>query len=510
MNADKATKRRARDTGAAGGGMTVNILDAFGQITRERAISRDELLEMIKAGLLAGVKRKFGPEANADITVDSGNGAIRIFLVKDVVEQVENPHAQISVEEARGLDLEGVEEVNVGDTVSSPEWEVPIAEFGRNAVQAVKQMIVQRVREEERNKVRAEYAHRIGELLSGTVQQVEHGNALIFLNRQTEAILPAREQVRREHWRQGDTVRAVLIDIRETTKGPQLILSRTSPAFLKALFQLEVPEIMQGIVEIRALAREPGSRSKIAVYSRDDHVDPVGACVGLKGSRVQAVVSELAGERIDIVQWTDEPKTFIERSLSPAEVYRIIIQDEETVGEKAATVVVAPDQLSLAIGRSGQNVRLASKLTGYRLDLISKEEYIAREKELLFGGKKDIFKPVTPPAEAETGPPAEAEKSAEAAGPAPAGSAAELVSRFSGGNFPLSEVRGIEAAVVESLVAAGYNTFDDIMDLEDEELRGLPGMTPESAKVLMDLIEELTVEVEDDYDEAAAAEGEDE
>jgi N utilization substance protein A len=507
VSADKVTKRRTREAGASGG-LTVNILDAFGQITRERAISKDELLEMIKAGLLAGVKRKFGPEANADITVDSGNGAIRIFLVKDVVELVENPHAQISVEEARGLDLEGVEEVNVGDTVSSPEWEVPIAEFGRNAVQAVKQMIVQRVREEERNKVRAEYAHRIGELLSGTVQQVEHGNALIFLNRQTEAILPAREQVRREHWRQGDTVRAVLIDIRETTKGPQLILSRTSPAFLKALFQLEVPEIMQGIVEIRALAREPGSRSKIAVYSRDDHVDPVGACVGLKGSRVQAVVSELAGERIDIVQWTDEPKTFIERSLSPAEVYRIIVQDEETVGEKAATVVVAPDQLSLAIGRSGQNVRLASKLTGYRLDLISKEEYIAREKELLFGGKKDIFKPVPPP-EAEAQATAQVEPSAEAPEPAPAGSAADLANRFSGGNFPLSEVRGIEPAVVESLVAAGYQTFDDIMDLEEDELRALPGMTPESAKVLMDLIEELTVEVEDDYDEAAA-EGEDE
>ncbi len=509
MNADKATKRRGRETAAAAG-PAVNILDAFGQLTRERAINREELLEMVKAGLVAGVKRKFGPEANADITVDQATGAIRIFLVKEVVEQVENPEGQISVEEARGLDLEGVEEVNVGDSVSSPEWEVSIADFGRNAVQAVKQMIVQRVREEERNKVRAEYGNRIGELLSGTVQQVEHGNALVFLNRQTEAILPAREQVRREHWRQGDTVRAVLIDIRETTKGPQLILSRTSPAFLKALFQLEVPEVLQGIVEIRALAREPGSRSKIAVYSRDDHVDPVGACVGLKGSRVQAVVSELAGERIDIVQWTDEPKTFIERSLSPAEVYRIILQDEETVGEKAATVVVAPDQLSLAIGRSGQNVRLASKLTGHRLDLISKEEYIAREKELLFGGKKDIFKPVAAAEEPAQEPAAaEGETGAETAA-APQGAAAELASRFSGENFQLSEVPGMEPALAAQLAEAGYRTFDDIMDLEEAELRALPGMTPEAANVLLGLIEELTVEVEDDYDEAAATEGEDE
>ena len=488
--------------------MTANILDALGQITRERAISRDELLEMMKAGLVAGVKRKFGPEANADVIVDPATGGIRIFLVKEVVEEVLNPAGQISVEEARKLDLEGKEEVKAGDTVSSPEWEIDIADFGRNAVQAVKQMIVQRVREEERNKVRAEYGNRIGELLSGTVQQVERGNCLIFLNRQTEAILPAREQVRREHWRQGDTVRAVLIDIRETTKGPQLILSRVSPLFLKALFQLEVPEIMQGIVEIRALAREPGSRSKIAVYSRDDHVDPVGACVGLKGSRVQAVVSELAGERIDIVQWTDEPKTFIERSLSPAEVYRIILQDEELVGEKAATVVVAPDQLSLAIGRSGQNVRLASKLTGYRLDLISKEEYIAREKELLFGGKRDIFKPL-PPAEVEAAP-GTAEAAAVGAGESAAATsatgetAAELASRFSEENFALADVPGIDVAMAEHLAQAGYRTFDDIMDLEEEDIRNIPGITPEASKVLMELIQELTVEVDEEYDEAEA------
>lgn len=489
--------------------MTASILDAFTQITRERAINRDELLEMVKEGLRAGVRRKYGPEADAEVWVDPASGAIRIFLARQVVEQVENPEAQISVEEARQLDLEGKEEVNVGDTVSSPDWEIPIAEFGRNAVQAVKQMIVQKVREEERNKVRAEYAHRIGELLSGTVQQVEYGNCLIFLNRQTEAFLPAREQVRREHWRQGDTVRAVLIDIRETTKGPQLILSRTSPAFLKVLFQLEVPEIMQGIVEIRAIAREPGSRSKIAVYSRDDHVDPVGACVGLKGSRVQAVVSELAGERIDIVQWTDEPKAFIERALSPAEVYRIILQDEETVGEKAATVVVAPDQLSLAIGRSGQNVRLASKLTGYRLDLISKEEYIAREKELLFGGKKDIFKPMPPPdAEAPLAPerPDVGDWTRETAA-GPAGAAAELASRFSGENFSLAEVPGLDPDTVQRLADAGYRTFDDILDLDEADLLQVEGISPEAAKVLMDLINELTVEIEDEYDEAEAAPG---
>lgn len=481
--------------------MTVNILDALGAITRERAIARDELLEMLKASLVAGVKRKYGPEANAEVAIEPESGRIRIQLVKEVVEEVLNPWGQISVEDARALDLEGMEEVKVGDTVTSPDWEVGIQDFGRIAVQAVKQMITQRVREEERNKVRAEYGNRVGELLSGTVQQVEKGNCLVFLNRQTEAMLPGREQVRREHWRQGDTVRAVLIDIRETTKGPQLILSRTNPAFVKALFQLEVPEIQQGIVEIRALAREPGSRSKIAVWSRDDHVDPVGACVGLKGSRVQAVVSELAGERIDIVQWTDEPRAFIERALSPAEVYRIILQDEEAAGEKAATVVVAPDQLSLAIGRAGQNVRLASKLTGHRLDLISKEEYIAREKELLFGGKKDIFKPVPPETEEQA-----AETAAAAAAAATeAGAAAEIAQRFSGENFPLTEVPGLDAPAVEALAAAGYRTFDDIIDLEEAELQAVPGLAPEAAKMLMGLIEQLTVEVDEGYDEADVA-----
>ena len=271
--------------------------------------------------------------------------------------------------------------MNVGDTVSSPElrWN---RRFRADACR-LSADVIQRVRRELQ--VPRRYGNRSA-TLAGTV--AGGGNCLIFLNRQTEAILPAREQVRREHWRQGDTVRAVLIDIRETTKGPQLILSRVSPLFLKALFQLEVPEILQGIVEIRALAREPGSRSKIAVYSRDDHVDPVGACVGLKGSRVQAVVSELAGERIDIVQWTDEPKAFIERALSPADVYRIIVQDEETVGEKAATVVVAPDQLSLAIGRSGQNVRCAS----YGLPVDRRRRYIAREKSFC-SWERDIFKP---------------------------------------------------------------------------------------------------------------------
>jgi transcription antitermination factor NusA-like protein len=408
----------------------------------------------------------------------------------------------------------------------------------------------------------------VGELVSGTVQQVDRGNALVFLDRRTEAIMPAREQVRREYLRQGETVRALLLDIKESTKGPQLILSRTHPDFVKALFALEVPEVYQGIVEIRAIAREPGSRSKIAVWSRDPHVDPVGACVGLKGSRVQAVVSELGGERIDIVPWTDDSRQFIAQSLSPADVYKIILHErggvddgglfselrgspfqtkprfrgptaapapfqpaspeetaaaleaskvararreaelegpaavpgdaeaamaesaeaeggEEAAGgeaaerspEKRATVVCAEDQLSLAIGRSGQNVRLASKLTGYKIDLVSKQEYLAKEEEILFGRKPE------PTAEAR------AEAVAEAAAV--------------GEDFPLSEVPGVTPDAVAALTAAGYRTFEDIINLEREELAAVAGIDAASVDVLMRMIDELTVEVDEEWDEEA-------
>ena len=231
-------------------------------------------------------------------------------------------------------------------------------------------MVIQRIREAERDKIRAEYSGKIGELLSGSIQQVERGNYVIFLNKQTEAILPMKETNRKDYFKQGDPVRAVLIDIRETTKGPQLILSRTNEAFLKALFQIEVPEIYQGIIEIKGVVREAGSRSKIAVSSNDEHIDPVGACVGLKGSRVQAVVNELGGERIDVIPYSGDPQEFVRSALNPAKLYRTSIDREE----HTVTAVIEDDQLSLAIGRSGQNVRLASQLTGWKIELVEKKD----------------------------------------------------------------------------------------------------------------------------------------
>ena len=535
--------------------MVTEILDAFSQITREKALDRTEVVDLVKAGMLAAVRRKYGAEANADIVVDPSTGKIGIYLLKEVVadeEGLEDPSRQMTVAEAKELPYVN-EPWGEGEPQPGQVAEIPleVSDFGRNAIQAAKQMIIQKVREEERNRIRAEYADKVGQLVSGTVQQVDRGNALVFLDRRTEALLPAREQVRREYLRQGETIRSLLLDIRETNKGPQLVLSRTHPDFVKALFALEVPEVYQGIVEIRAIAREPGSRSKIAVWSRDPHVDPVGACVGLKGSRVQAVVSELGGERIDIVPWTDEPREFIAQALSPAQVYKIMLQEpggadesglfgesfgaaavkarqrfrgptaapapfqpaspeetaaaleaakvsreeaarrasqpsaeEEAVGrreaaaevpekpgppEKRATVVCAEDQLSLAIGRSGQNVRLASKLTGYRIDLVSKADYLAQEEAALFGRREE-------PAEA----------------PAPSEEAGEIA---------LADIPGIDAETATALAAGGYGSFEDIINLEHEDLSAIPGITPETATQLMRLIDELTVEVEEEWDE---------
>ena len=316
------------------------------------------------------------------------------------------------------------------------EEEVPFVEFGRLAVQAAKQRIIQRVREGERMRIREEFTSKVGELLSGEVQQIERGKLVIMLNkfREAEAIIPYREQNHREHFHQGDTIRAVLKRLEETPKGPRLILSRGDPLFVKALFKLEVPEIQQQIVEIRAIAREVGSRTKVAVISRDDAIDPVGACVGLKGSRVQAVVNELGGERIDIVPWSPDPERFARLALAPARVAKVFSDPEA----KTIQAVVDEDQLSLAIGRNGQNVRLASELTGWKIDLYSSREWLER------GGEGPLFAPL-PPEE-------------------------ETVAQI-----PLSELKGLSPELTAILESAGYRMLNDILDLEREDIAKIPG-----------------------------------
>ena len=330
---------------------------------------------------------------------------------------------------------------------------VDFSTFGRNAVMAAKQRIIQRVREGERNKIREEFAGKVGDLLSGEVQQIERGKIVVMLNRarDAEAIIPWKEQNPRERFRQGDPIRAVLKKVEESPKGPRLILSRGDPLFVAALFKLEVPEIYQGIVQIREIAREVGGRTKIAVYSRDESIDPVGACVGLKGSRVQAVVSELGGERIDIVPWHPDTEVFARRALAPARVSKVLSDLERQV----ITAIVDEDQLSLAIGRNGQNVRLASQLIGWQIDLYGSREWVDRG----------------------------AEAAAFASSPE---------DQYETADFPLAELDLPQTTLV-ALAGAGYETFLQVIDLERRDFLGIAGLGEEDADRLLQLIDELTV-----------------
>ena len=425
---------------------TGQIVAAFRDIAATKSLSPDEVNDLIEDGITAGLAKIYGPNVEAEIEVDEDTGEIEIIVLKRVVEEVEDPSMEVALEEAR-WDDPGYQ---VGDLMEIP---VDFSEFGRNAVMAAKQRIVQRVREGERARVRDEFSDRIGELLSGEVQQIERGKIVVMLNRDrtAEAIIPWKDQNPRERFRQGDPIRAVLKKVDETPKGPRLILSRADPDFVAALFKLEVPEVYQGIVEIKAIAREVGGRTKIAVSSRDESVDPVGACVGLRGSRVQAVVSELGGERIDIVPWHPDPEIFARRALAPAKVAKVM----SDVESKVITAIVDEDQLSLAIGRNGQNVRLASQLIGWQIDLYGSREWLERGADLALFGE-------APPDSMEMA------------------------------DFPLEEL-DLSEDTLAALEAAGYHTFLDIIDLEREDFLEVENLTEEEADGLLELIDELTV-----------------
>ncbi|MCK5380528.1 MAG: transcription termination factor NusA, partial [Candidatus Latescibacteria bacterium] len=298
------------------------------------------------------------------LTMNEEQGEIGLFATRSVVEGEALSHEEISLEEAQVLDPEA----QVGGEVVE---ELHFADFGRNAIQTAKQILIQRIREAEREKIYKEYLEKIGELATGSVQQISRGDVIVNLGR-TEAVMPVKEQIRRERYRQGDTIRAYIVEVQKTSKGPQVILSRTHPRFLEKLLEIEVPEIYEGIVAVEAVARVPGERSKIAVSSTDNRVDPVGACVGMKGTRVQSIVRELSNERIDIIPWDPEPELFLRRALSPAEVRRV----ERVPDEQRLIALVDADQLSLAIGRAGQNARLAANLLEeWKIDILSEEQY---------------------------------------------------------------------------------------------------------------------------------------
>jgi len=348
--------------------MNYEILEALSQITKNKNIDMDFVIETLEAGLMLAAKKKFGETDNIKIDVDPKSGEIKIIAFKKVVEEVINPNTEIIRTEAQEIEPK----VKLGDEVGVV---VGFNEFGRNAISAVKQILIQRVREAERERIFEEYKDKIETVVTGGVQQIEKGHLIVHLGR-AEGIIPQKEQLPRERYRQGDRIRALIVDVQKTAKGPQIVLSRAHPNFIKRLFELEVPEIYEKIIEIKTVARVPGERSKIAVSSIDDRVDPVGACVGVKGTRVQSIVRELSGERIDIVPFSPDPETFATRSLAPAKVVHIDTYHDDN----SMTIVVEDDRLSLAIGRGGQNAKLAAKLTGWKINILSETEYREQKK----------------------------------------------------------------------------------------------------------------------------------
>jgi len=344
--------------------MITELKRIIDQISRDKGIDRELLIEAIEEAVMSAAKKKYGSRRDVEARYNDELGEVELFQFRTVVEEVEDEQTQVSLEEARKLDPE----VQLGDELGSKMENV--SELGRIAAQSAKQVIIQKMKDAESDVIYEMFKDRKGEIVNGIVQRFERGNMIVNLGR-TDAILPAKEQMPRRSYRQGDRIRAYLLDVRHTTREPQLVLSRTCNEFLVKLFALEVPEIAEGIVRVMGVAREPGSRAKIAVSSTESDVDPVGACVGMKGSRVQNVVQELQGEKIDIVPWSPDPARYVSNALSPAQVSMVVVDEEN----KTLLVVVPDDQLSLAIGRQGQNVRLASALLGWRIDVKSESRY---------------------------------------------------------------------------------------------------------------------------------------
>ncbi len=355
--------------------METDILENLSLIAKTKNLDNGVVISTLQQALVNAARKYLNIQKNIEADIDPQAGEIHVYLRVTVVEDYPDVSPELTSEEVAAFDerymlvgeaAEYNEEAVAGDYL---EMEIPVENFGRAAIQAAKQMLLQKVRDAEREKIFEDYQHRVGTLVSGSVQQVDRGNILINLGK-TEGIIPLKEQIRKERYRQGDTIRAIIASVSTNTKGPQVLLSRTHPDFLARLFELEVPEINDGVVIIRGVARDPGFRAKIAVSTKDERIDPVGACVGMKGNRVQAIVRELSNERIDIIHWSDDIHVYIRRSLSPANIRQIT-----DIGDGRVVVIVADEDLSQAIGRGGQNVRLASKMVGRELDIYGQTEF---------------------------------------------------------------------------------------------------------------------------------------
>ena len=333
-------------------------------IGNERGINKEYLLESLESALVTAYKRNFDSAENVKVTMDAETGDIKVYSLKEVVEEVENEMLQISIEEAKKKD----KKINLGDTL---QLEIIPRNFGRIAAQTAKQVIVQKIREAERNMIYTEYNDRKGEIVSGLVQKSEGGTVVLDLGK-LEGIMLVKDQIPTENYKVNDKVRAYVVSVEKGIKGaPQVLVSRSHPDFVRKLFEFEIPEIYEGLIEIKSVSRDAGSRSKVAVYSTNENIDPVGSCVGQKGIRIQNIINELKGEKIDVIEWDEDPAVFISAALLPAQVMAVDIKEEE----KFAQVIVPDDQLSLAIGKSGQNARLAAKLTNWKIDIKSESQF---------------------------------------------------------------------------------------------------------------------------------------
>ncbi len=392
------------------------------QVSREKGLDREILINTLEEAMRSAARRKLGSKVEVDVAYNDEDGEVEVFEFKEVVVEVDDPETQVSLEQGRGLDPD----CEVGDELGV---KVDTADFGRIAAQSAKQVIIQRMKDAERDIIYEDFKDRKNEIINGIVQRFDKGSIIVNLGR-TEAILPPREQVPREGYRPGDRLRAYVLDVKRISRGPQVVLSRTHPGFIEALFELEVPEISEGIVTIEGVAREAGSRTKLGVASNDRDVDPVGACVGMKGSRVQAVVQELRGEKIDIIAWDPDPARYVVNALAPAEISRVVVDEANQTME----VIVADEMLSLAIGRRGQNVRLASKLTGWKIDVKSESRY----GESLRDGYRSLL-----------------------------------------------EVVGVSDVSADTLYQAGYGSAEALAEAEVEELVALPDIDAERAEGLI-------------------------
>lgn len=469
------------------------------QVVKDKGIEREVIIDALENAVLMASRKKFGSQMLMEAHYNEEIGEVELFHFVEIVEKVEDPFTQISLDEARELDPDS----EMGDSLGV---KLDTSDFGRIAAQTAKQVIIQRVRDAERDNIYNEYKDRKGEIVTGNVQRVERGNLYINLGR-AEAILQAREQVRGEAYRQGDRIRAYILDVQKSSKGPQIFLSRTHPGLLVKLFEMEVPEISEGIIKVVDAAREPGERAKISVYSTNKDVDPVGACVGMRGSRVQSVVQELRGEKIDIIPYAEDIAKYVSNALAPAKISRAYIDEENRNME----IVVEDDQLSLAIGKRGQNVRLASKLTGYRIDIKSEsrmeqisQEIIGRLRGIPLVGEviarilyNEGFVSVKEIAESGVEELArlsgigikKAQKIVTAAREMvdvePEGAEVDVGADQLRGSTPISDLKGVGEKTKALLMSKGIKTIRDLGEADLGFLSSIPGIGMKKAEKLM-------------------------